>query len=120
MNITITAKANEMLLKNLDSEKFLRVLITKGGCAGLTYGAEIGNALKEGEKIVYQDGAIRIVSDQESLQYLEGLNVDYSDDLIAGGLKLTNSNSGKTCGCGASFSLAGFPVQASGGCNTAK
>lgn len=120
MNITITEKANEMLQKKLDSGKFLRVLITKGGCAGLTYGAEIDQTLKETDQVVYENGGVRIVADPESLQYIEGLNIDYSDDLIAGGLKLTNSNSGKTCGCGASFSLAGFPVQAGGSCGTVK
>ena len=121
MNITITERAKEMLLQNnIGSQKFLRVVITKGGCAGLTYGAEIDQTLQAAEQVVYQDGVIRIVSDEESVQYLEGLTVDYSDDLIAGGLKLTNAKSSSTCGCGASFSLAGFPVQNDGSCGSAK
>jgi len=120
MEILITEKAQEMLLKNIGGEKFLRVVVTKGGCAGLTYGAEIDQIIKETEQVVFQSGDIRIVSDEESRQYLEGLKIDYSDDLIAGGLKLTNSNSGRTCGCGASFSLAGFPVPENGNCGTLK
>jgi iron-sulfur cluster assembly protein len=120
MNIIITEKAKEMLLKKMGADNFLRVLITKGGCAGLTYGAEIDQTLKEAERVVFQSDEIRIVADEESLQYLDGLNVDYSDDLIAGGLKLTNSKSGRTCGCGASFSLAGFPVPENGSCGTHK
>ena len=118
MNIIITEKAKEMLVKKMGADKFLRILITKGGCAGLTYGAEIDQSIKAAEQVVFQSGGIRIVSDEESLQYLEGLKIDYSDDLIAGGLKLTNSKSGQTCGCGASFSLAGFPVQENGSCSS--
>ena len=121
MDIVITERAKEMLLKNdICAQQFLRVVISKGGCAGLTYGAEIDQNLKAADQVVFQDGEIRIVSDDESRQYLEGLNIDYSDDLISGGLKLTNSKSGNTCGCGASFSLAGFPVQEGGSCGTVK
>lgn len=117
MQITITEKAKAMLSKNsVDAEKFLRVVITKGGCAGLTYGAEIDTAMKAGESVVFEQDGIRIVSDVDSTRYLEGLNIDYSDDLIAGGLKFTNPNSKNTCGCGSSFSLAGFPVKEGGNC----
>ena len=118
MDILITEKAREMLSTHISGENFLRIVITKGGCAGLTYGAEIDQTMKEKEQVVFQTDTIRIVSDEDSRQYLEGLKIDYSDDLISGGLKLTNLKSERTCGCGASFSLAGFPVSQGGNCGT--
>ena len=120
MKIVITDKAMQMLKKhNLGKERFLRVVVTKGGCAGLTYGAEIDQNIQADEKVVFQADDIRIVSNEESLHFMEGLHVDYSDDLINGGLKLTNPSSETTCSCGSSFNLAGFPVKESaGGCGS--
>ena len=116
MKIIIQEKAREMLGNKLEPDQFLRVAVTEGGCAGLTYSADIDREMKEGESVVLQSGDIRIVSNQESSQYLDGLTIDYSDALIDGGLKFTNASAETTCGCGASFNLAGFPVIEDGKC----
>ena len=111
MEIIIQEKAMQMLKNKLSSEEFLRVVITEGGCAGLTYTAEIDKNMKEGEKVVQESGTVRIVSDNDSEQYLNGLSIDYSDDLLSGGLRFANTKAKSTCGCGASFNLSGFPVE---------
>ena len=116
MNINIQEKARQMLENKLEPDQFLRVAVTEGGCAGLTYSADIDRQMKEEESIVLQSGEIRIVSDPASSRYLEGLTIDFSDDLINGGLQFTNPNAGTTCGCGASFNLSGFPVIEDGKC----
>lgn len=116
MNIRILQKAQEMLNQKLESGQFLRVTVTEGGCAGMTYSAEIAQDLQDGETVVFQLGDIRVVSNAESRQYLDGLTIDFSDELIGGGLQFTNAQTERTCGCGASFSLAGFPVINSGDC----
>ena len=116
MKIIIKEKAREMLENKLEPDQFLRVAVTEGGCAGLTYSADIDREMQEGESVVLQSGDIRIVSNPESSQYLEGLIIDYSDALIDGGLKFTNASAETTCGCGASFNLAGFPVIEDGKC----
>jgi len=117
MEIIIQEKAMQMLEDKLKPEEFLRLTITKGGCAGLTYTAEIDREMKEGESVVQQSGTVRIVSDKESSPYLTGLSIDYSDDLLDGGLRFANTNAKSTCGCGASFNLSGFPV-VEGKCST--
>jgi iron-sulfur cluster assembly protein len=116
MKINIQEKAREMLESKLEPGQFLRVAVAEGGCAGLTYDADIDREMKEGESVILQSGEIRVVSNQESSQYLDGLTIDFSDALIDGGLKFTNENAGTTCGCGASFNLAGFPVVEDGKC----
>jgi iron-sulfur cluster assembly protein len=116
MKIIIQEKAREMLENKLEPDQFLRVAVTEGGCAGLTYSADIDREMQEDESVVLQSGDIRIVSNQESSQYLDGLIIDYSDALIDGGLKFTNASAETTCGCGASFNLAGFPVIENGKC----
>ena len=116
MKIIIKEKAREMLENKLEPDQFLRVTVTEGGCAGLTYNADIDREMQEGENVILQNDAIRIVSDQESSRYLDGLTIDFSDELIGGGLQFTNANAGSTCGCGASFNLSGFPVIEDGKC----
>lgn len=109
MNITIKEKAEMMLNNKLAAEQFVRVGVTEGGCAGLTYSAEIAKGMKGTESVVHTSGKIRIVSDADSMKFLDGLVIDYSDDLINGGLQFTNANTKTTCGCGQSFNLQGFP-----------
>ncbi len=116
MNITIKEKAAAMLNNKLEADQFLRVGVTEGGCAGLTYNAEIDREMNAGDSVVLTEGNIQIVSDKNSSKYLDGLEIDYSDDLINGGLQFTNSNTKTTCGCGQSFSLSGFPVISDGKC----
>ena len=116
MEIIIKEKARKMLENKLIPGQFLRVSITEGGCAGLTYDADIDREMKEGESVVLQSGDIKIVTDLESSRYLGGLTIGYSDDLIGGGLQFTNASAETTCGCGASFNLSGFPVIENGKC----
>lgn len=115
MQINIKENAEKMLNSKLEEGQFLRVTVTEGGCAGLTYAAEIGREMKDDESPVLEQGKIRVVSDANSKKYLDGLVIDYSDDLFNGGLKFTNSSSKSTCSCGSSFSLSGFPEIISGG-----
>ena len=116
MEITITEKAKDMLENKLGKDEFLRITITEGGCAGLTYGAEIDRTIKGDETVVLESGNIRIVAGNDTEKYLNGLTIDFSEDLLAGGLRFTNSNAKSTCGCGASFNLSGFPVIETGKC----
>ena len=118
MNITIKEKAESMLNNKLTAGQFLRVFVKEGGCAGLTYGAEIAGEMKGGESVVHTAGPIRIVTDEASGKFLDGLVIDYSDELINGGLQFTNSNTKTTCGCGQSFNLKGFPKVEGGKCKT--
>ena len=116
MHITIKEKAEAMLNSKLTADQFLRVVVKEGGCAGLTYGATIDHEMKEGESVVHTAGVIRIVTDTASERFLDGLVIDYSDELINGGLQFTNSNTRTTCGCGQSFNLSGFPKVDGGKC----
>ena len=116
MNIIILEKARKMLENKLEPDQFLRVAVTEGGCAGLTYSADIDRQMKADETVILQSGDIRIVSDTGSSRYLDGLTIDYSDELIGGGLQFTNARAETTCGCGASFNLSGFPVIENGKC----
>lgn len=59
--------------------------------------------------MIQTHNGIDVVSNIESIPYLLGLVIDYSDDLISAGFRFNNASNDSSCGCGASFELAGFP-----------
>jgi len=91
-------------IKQLSSEKpgqGLRVKVVGGGCSGLQYRMELDDA-KERDKIFERDGA-QLIVDKKSFLYLNGSELDYSEELMASGFKVVNTNAKRTCGCGESF-----------------
>lgn len=98
-----------MLRKKVSKKDFVRITVKSGGCAGMTYDAHIVTIREANEKIVYQKEGITIISDDASLPYLHGLDIDYSDDLISAGFRFNNRSNESSCGCGGSFSVTGFP-----------
>lgn len=114
--ITITTKALDRLRQHgAGDDSFVRINVKSGGCAGMTYDAEIDSVMEDGEKVVFEVQNISVVSNNESLPFLEGLRVDYSDDLISAGFRFNNDTNESSCGCGASFTLSGFPELTKGG-----
>jgi len=104
--IKITQAALSELLKlEATGESFLRISVVPGGCSGMTYSACIDNVLSDNDQVVYQDGQLRVVSDTGSAMFLDGLEIDFSDDLIASGFRFKNPKAKKGCGCGSSFSM---------------
>ena len=55
MEIIIKEDAEKMLNNKLGQGQFLRVIVIEGGCAGLTYNAEIAKEMRAGETVIRQD-----------------------------------------------------------------
>lgn len=86
------------------SATFLRIKVTTGGCSGLTYDVRLDNKKDAADKEFDQNGT-RIVCDEKSLGYLNGMTVDFSHALVGGGFRFVNPNASGSCGCGTSFSV---------------
>lgn len=104
IHISDKAKAE---LKNLEAggENFLRISVIPGGCSGMTYSAAIDNTISDSDQTIFEDGDLRVVADNGSAMFLDGLQIDYSDDLIASGFRFKNPKAVKACGCGSSFKV---------------
>ncbi|OQX29925.1 MAG: hypothetical protein B0D92_01170 [Spirochaeta sp. LUC14_002_19_P3] len=104
--LNVTDKARDQL-KGLDvsGNNFLRLSVEEGGCSGMSYQAAIDNASTPLDVVLYKDEEITIISDPNSQQYLEGITIDYEDDLIKAGFRFLNPRAVKTCGCGGSFQV---------------
>ena len=103
--ITVTDKAAAEL-KNLlgDSGQALRLLVQKGGCAGHQYGMKLDDPAAQ-DTVVDTSGG-QVVVDPESLVFLSGCELDFSDALTDSGFKIINPNAARSCGCGTSFEPA--------------
>ena len=105
MDIKVTEMAKSRLDDmGISDEVFLRIGVKSGGCSGNTYDALLDDNMQEFDDVYYTDDKLRIVSDKVSSVFLDGLTIDFSDDLIEPGFRLTNTNAQGSCGCGSSFS----------------
>jgi len=102
--LTITPKAESELAKlEFGENGFLRINVVPGGCSGMTYTAAVDTDFSDEDVAVFESDSLRIVTDEGSAIFLEGLKIDFSDDLIRSGFRFTNPNASGSCGCGASF-----------------
>tara|TARA_B110000014_G_scaffold229004_1_gene189659 strand:- start:817 stop:1176 length:360 start_codon:yes stop_codon:yes gene_type:complete len=105
MDIKVTETAKSKLYDmGISSEVFLRIGVKSGGCSGNTYDAVLDDNMSSVDDVYYSDDKLRIVSDKVSSVFLDGLTIDFSNDLIEPGFRLTNANAKDSCGCGSSFS----------------
>jgi iron-sulfur cluster insertion protein len=101
---TVVAKVAEMLAEEGDENLQLRIFVTGGGCSGFQYGFAFDDEVKE-DDVRVERGAIKVVVDAMSLQYLLGAEIDYEDKLEGARFVIRNPNASSTCGCGSSFSV---------------
>ena len=99
-----TKKVSEFLAGHEQPEAGLRVAVRGGGCSGFQYQLALDEA-REGDKIFEHDG-IKIMVDEQSLRYVDGSTVDYTESLMGAGFQVNNPNVVAACGCGSSFRVA--------------
>lgn len=105
MDITVTRSAHDQLVgMGLEKDEFLRIGVKPGGCAGMSYDAVIDRNFTANDDVIYEEAPLRVVAHIRFLPLLEGLTVDFSDDLVRPGFILKNPNVQQSCGCGSSFS----------------
>ncbi len=81
----------------------LRVRVVPGGCSGFQYSLNIEEESKTGDFILDKDG-IRLFVDMFSAQYLNGIAIDHTTNMMGSGFTFDNPNATGGCGCGTSFS----------------
>lgn len=90
--------------QELDAQKVrLRVGVKGGGCSGFSYILDLTETQKDSDELFEQHG-IKIIVDPKSLLYLNGVTIDFRDELMGRGFVFSNPNATGTCGCGSSFS----------------
>jgi len=105
--IAVTAKAAEKVKEFMKQEGredlYLRVYVSGGGCAGLSYGMGFEEKADEDDAVIEENG-VKLLVDSYSSRYLKGTEIDYIESLMGAGFKINNPNVTKSCSCGHSFS----------------
>ncbi|MEZ5545978.1 MAG: iron-sulfur cluster insertion protein ErpA [Lysobacteraceae bacterium] len=96
-------KVAELAREEGNAALMLRVYITGGGCSGFQYGFEFDEN-READDIAVEREGVTLLVDPLSLQYLQGAEVDYTENLQGAQFTIRNPNAKTTCGCGSSFS----------------
>ena len=81
----------------------LRVSVQPGGCSGFKYSLLIEDHPADDDTVLQQDG-YRVFVDPFSIQYLNGVIIDYVTSMQGSGFTFKNPNATGGCGCGSSFS----------------
>lgn len=115
LKIAITEQAKKKLISIAEGDKnpdlALRVKVESGGCHGFQYNFELTDLAKELEKeadlVVFKrtdTDLATVIFDDSSLEILQDLKLDYTNELIGSSFKMVDSPYTSTsCGCGASF-----------------
>ena len=81
----------------------VRMSVQAGGCSGASYGMEFAETPEAGEITLVANG-VRVFVHPSHAALLNGIQIDFVDELMGGGFKIGNPNATSSCGCGKSFS----------------
>jgi iron-sulfur cluster assembly protein len=92
-----------MTTENVPAEQGgLRVSVLPGGCSGFKYSLNIEERALE-DDVVLDINGVRVFVDGFSMQYLNGVTIDYTSSMQGSGFTFSNPNATGGCGCGSSF-----------------
>ncbi|PPD03924.1 MAG: iron-sulfur cluster insertion protein ErpA [Methylobacter sp.] len=97
------SKVGELIAEEGNDNLKLRVYVSGGGCSGFQYGFTFDEEVNEDDTQV-ENGGVTVLIDSMSVQYLNGAEIDYKEDISGAQFVIRNPNATTTCGCGSSFS----------------
>ena len=105
INLTQTAVEEIRRMQRQQSGIFFRLGIQPGGCKEFHYTLALHESAQPGDRC-YESQGISILVDETSAFYINGLQLDYAEDLMGGGFRFDNPNAVQTCSCGLSFTVS--------------
>lgn len=100
----MTRKAIEVInqikeTNDVPAEYYLRLGTRSGGCSGMSYMLGFDSEVNENDRTIEANG-LKMVIDDHSLFYLQGVTLDYADGAHGAGFVFNNPNDDHVCGCG--------------------
>ena len=90
--VTVTpvasGKVKEIMSQQNPSPTALRVAVVGGGCSGFSYHMAFETQVNDSDNVYEFDG-LKVLVDQMSEMYLEGVEIDYIETIEGAGFKLS-------------------------------
>ena len=106
------ARVREIMAKADGSITGIRVGVTKGGCAGMSYKVDYATEVKPGDEVI-EDKGVRVLIDPTAVLFLLGTEMDYKVDKLSAQFVFNNPNQTSACGCGESVAITPATTHAS-------
>jgi len=104
--LTLTSQAlikvKEAIKQRGKENASLKVSVLAGGCSGFLYDLQFIDEPSSGD-LNFKQEDVNVAVDKNSMEQLDGIEIDYVDTLNESGFKFTNPNAQAGCGCGKSF-----------------
>ena len=97
-------RIKQLIAEEDDPNLKLRVFVQGGGCSGFQYGFTLDED-KNDDDFEVPMGLSSVLIDSMSMQYVEGAEIDYTEDLSGANFSIKNPHAISTCGCGSSFNV---------------
>ncbi len=107
MAIQLTERAAAQIRKQLSRRGRgigLRLGVKKAGCSGYAYVIDFADLIGPLD-VVYESQGIKILVQQDHVDFLDGLEVDYRREGLNEAFQFQNPKAKGTCGCGESFTV---------------
>jgi iron-sulfur cluster assembly protein len=107
MSVSLTTAARERVrsfLAKRGSGVGLRLGVRRTGCSGFAYVVNYADEIAADDVVFEQEG-VNVIVDRESLQLIDGTEVDFVKQGLNEAFKFRNPNVSGECGCGESFSV---------------
>ena len=107
MTISLTSSAADRVRNYLVKRGHgvgLRVGVRKTGCSGWAYVIDYADSV-DSDDVVFEEDGVKVIVDAESLELIDGTEVDFVKDGLNEAFKFRNPNVKGECGCGESFSI---------------
>jgi iron-sulfur cluster assembly protein len=84
---------------------YLRLAVIEDGCAGLAYDLRFDSQQHPTDH-QFTVEQLQVLVDPTTAEQIQGLAIDYTEDLMGGGFQFSNPQAKRTCSCGISFTLS--------------
>ncbi|HEY2008689.1 MAG TPA: iron-sulfur cluster assembly accessory protein [Rhizomicrobium sp.] len=82
----------------------VRVGVTNGGCAGMSYTMDYASEAKPFEEVM-EDKGVKVFIDPKAILFLIGTELDFVREKLGARFVFNNPNQTSACGCGESVSI---------------
>jgi iron-sulfur cluster assembly protein len=107
MSISLTDSAAQRVRSYLDKRGHgvgLRLGVRRSGCNGWAYTIDYADDFTS-EDIVFEQGGVKVIVAADTLELIDGTQVDFVKEGLNEAFKFRNPNVKGECGCGESFSV---------------